>query len=51
MPMPVTLKPTEIESVLDFLARYQRPTIIVSIVLVVLLVAYNLRKGRGFTYD
>lgn len=41
----------QIDEVLDFLARYQRPTIIVSIVLVVVGVAYNLRKGRGFTYE
>lgn len=42
---------TQIDQVLDFLARYQRPSLIVSVVLVVVVVAFNLRRGRGFTYD
>ncbi|HUF98741.1 MAG TPA: hypothetical protein VMM60_11490 [Ilumatobacter sp.] len=38
----------EIDKVLDFIGRYQWPLTIVSIVLVVLSVSVNLRRGRNF---
>ncbi len=38
----------ELDKVLDFLARYQRPALIVSVVLVVLAISLNLRRGRDF---
>jgi len=38
----------EIDAVLDFLARYQRPTLIISAIAVVLMIVYNLRRGRNF---
>jgi membrane protein DedA with SNARE-associated domain len=38
----------EIDHVLDFLNRYQTPALIVSAVLTVVVVAFNLRRGRNF---
>ena len=38
----------EIDTVLDFIGRYQWPLTIVSVVLVVLSVSVNLRRGRNF---
>ena len=38
----------QVDSVLDFLARYQRPALIVSVVLTVAFVGLNLRRGRDF---
>lgn len=41
----------EVDAVLDFLDRYQRPALIVSIVLTVLFIGINLRRGRDFELD
>lgn len=41
----------EVDSVLRFLDRYQRPALIISIVLTVVAVGFNLRRGRGFELD
>ena len=36
------------DDVLDFLSRYQRPALIVSIVLAIVVIGVNLRRGRNF---
>ena len=41
----------EVDAVLDFLDRYQTPALIVSIVLTVVVVGFNLRRGRDFQLD
>lgn len=41
----------EVDAVLDFLARYQTPALIISIVLTVAVIGINLRRGRDFTLD
>lgn len=41
----------QVDAVLDFLDRYQMPALIVSIVLTVVVIAVNLRRGRDFTLD
>ena len=38
----------QVDSVLDFLAKYQRPALIASVVLTVGFVLFNLRRGRNF---
>jgi membrane protein DedA with SNARE-associated domain len=38
----------QIDTVLDFLNKYQTPALIVSVVLTVLFVAMNVRRGRNF---
>jgi hypothetical protein len=37
--------------VLRFLDRYQRPALIVSVVLTVVFILVNLRRGRDFQLD
>lgn len=41
----------EVDAVLDFLDTYQTPTLIASIVLTVVFVGINLRRGRDFELD
>lgn len=41
----------QLGAISDFLGRYQTPAIIASVALVVVGVAVNLRRGRGFRYD
>lgn len=38
----------EVDSVLDFIGRYQRPALIVSAIAVVGVIVFNLRRGRNF---
>lgn len=38
----------QVDSVLDFLGRYQTPALIASVVLTVAVVAFNIRRGRNF---
>ncbi len=38
----------QIDTVLDFLNKYQRPALIISVVLTIVFVAFNLRRGRNF---
>ena len=38
----------QIDTVLDFLNKYQTPALIVSVVLTVVFVGFNLRRGRNF---
>jgi membrane protein DedA with SNARE-associated domain len=38
----------QVDSVLDFLAKYQRPALIASVVLTIVFVLFNLRRGRNF---
>ena len=38
----------EVDSVLDFIGRYQRPALIVTAVAVVAVIGVNLRRGRNF---
>jgi hypothetical protein len=38
----------EVDAVLDFLNKYQRPALIVSVVATIAVVAINLRRGRNF---
>jgi membrane protein DedA with SNARE-associated domain len=46
--MVAKLAEEQVDAVLRFLDRYQRPALIVSIVLTVAAVGWNLRKGRDF---
>jgi membrane protein DedA with SNARE-associated domain len=41
----------QVDAVLDFLDRYQRPALIISIVATVLVIGVNLRRGRDFRLD
>ena len=41
----------QVDAVLDFLDTYQRPALIISIVLTVLVIGVNLRRGRDFRLD
>ncbi len=41
----------EVDAVLRFLDRYQRPALIISIVLTVVFILVNLRRGRDFQLD
>jgi membrane protein DedA with SNARE-associated domain len=41
----------EVDAVLDFLDRYQTPALIASVVLTVVVIGLNLRRGRDFTLD
>jgi membrane protein DedA with SNARE-associated domain len=41
----------QVDAVLDFLDRYQRPALIISIVLTVVFIGLNLRRGRNFQLD
>jgi hypothetical protein len=38
----------QIDTVLDFLNKYQTPALIASVVLTVVFVGFNLRRGRNF---
>ena len=38
----------QIDTVLDFLNKYQTPALIASVVLTVIVVGVNLRRGRNF---
>ena len=38
----------QIDAVLDFLAKYQTPALIVSVVLTIVVIGFNLRRGRNF---
>jgi len=38
----------EIDAVLDFLAKYQTPALILSVVATIVVIGFNLRRGRNF---
>jgi membrane protein DedA with SNARE-associated domain len=39
----------QVDAVLEFLATYQTPALIISVVLTLLAIGWNMRRGRGFS--